>query len=180
MPNIFFTSDTHFGHEKLVTVFKRKDGSPARNFSCVEEMDEYMISQWNSVVRPSDTIYHLGDVVINRKHLHKLSRLNGKKRLVRGNHDIFNDAEYHQYFKRLLGVKVFPKHGVICSHIPVHPNQLEHRWKYCFHGHLHANLVLDADGNPDKRYINLCGEHWDYVPQSLDSLVSLRKQNARY
>lgn len=174
MPNIFFTSDTHFGHEKLCTTFKLADGSPARPFSCAEEMDEHMIKQWNSVVRDCDTVYHLGDVVISRKHLHKLGRLKGKKRLVRGNHDIFNDSEYHLLFKRLLGVKVFPKHGLICSHIPVHTSQLEYRFKYNFHGHLHANKVLLPNGEEDNRYINLCGEHWDYIPQSLDSLASLR------
>lgn len=174
MPNIFFTSDTHFGHEKLVTTFKRADGvTPARDFGSAEEMDEYMISQWNSVVRPCDTVYHLGDVVINKKHMHKLGRLQGKLRLVRGNHDIFDDKDYHQYFKRLLGVKMFPKHGAVCSHIPIHPQQLEHRWKVNIHGHMHHHLVCDQFGKPDPRYINVCGEHWDYLPQSLDSLVTL-------
>lgn len=173
MPNIFLTSDNHFGHEKLCTTFKLADGSPARPFSCAEEMDEHMIKQWNSVVRKNDWVYNLGDVVINRKHMHKLGRLNGKLRLVKGNHDIFNDDEYHIYFERLLGVKVFSKYGAVCTHIPVHTSQLQHRWRFNLHGHMHANLVLDQYGKPDKRYINLCGEHWDYVPQSLDSLVSL-------
>lgn len=171
MPNIFFTSDTHFGHGKLVTDFKRPDGSPAREFDSPEAMDEHMISQWNSVVRDCDTVYHLGDVVINRKNMHILSRLKGKKRLVRGNHDIFDDKEYQVHFKRLLGVKVFPKHSVVCTHIPVHPNQLEHRWRFNIHGHLHHYRVLDKFGKIDERYINVCGEHWDYVPQSLDALT---------
>lgn len=173
MPNIFFTSDTHFGHEKLVTTFKNADGSPARNFKSVEEMDEHIISQWNSVVRDCDTVYHLGDVVISKKHMHKLYRLNGKKRLIRGNHDIFDDSLYHEHFKRLLGVKVFPKHGAICTHVPIHPNQLQRRFVVNLHGHMHNHRVLDQFGKIDSRYINLCGEHWDYIPQSLDSLCNI-------
>ena len=173
MPNIFFTSDTHFGHEKLCTTFTRPDGSPARNFSCAAEMDEHMVKQWNSVVRPCDTVYHLGDVLINKKNFHTLGRLQGKLRLVRGNHDIFDDEDYHMYFKRLLGVKMFPKYGAVCTHIPIHPQQLENRWKVNLHGHMHHQLVRDKHGYPDRRYINLCGEHWNYVPQALDSLVKL-------
>jgi calcineurin-like phosphoesterase family protein len=54
-------------------------------------MDETMIERHNAKVKPNDVVYMLGDVVINRKSLHHVSRLNGKKRLVRGNHDIFKD-----------------------------------------------------------------------------------------
>ena len=58
------------------------------------EMDEEMIKRWNETVRPNDKVYHLGDVVINRKALTTLSRLNGDKVLIRGNHDIFKLEEY--------------------------------------------------------------------------------------
>lgn len=89
MPEHFLISDTHFGHEKCCTVFKRTDGSPLRAFASAEEMDEAMVRNWNTVVRPHDKVYHLGDVVIRRECLRILDRLNGKKRLIRGNHDIF-------------------------------------------------------------------------------------------
>ena len=176
MPNIFLTADTHFGHEKLCREFKRQDGSPARDFDSSREMDEHIISRWNSVVRNSDTVYHLGDVAINKKHMHNVSRLNGRKILVKGNHDVFSDEYYHAFFDSLLGVKVFKKYGTVCTHIPVHTNQLEHRWSFNIHGHMHHYEVLDKHGNKDSRYINLCGEHWDYVPQALDGLVSLIKK----
>ena len=176
MPETFFTSDTHFGHEKLCTTFTRPDGSPARSFSCSQEMDEHMVSQWNSVVRDCDTVYHLGDVLISKSHFPTLSRLKGKLRLVRGNHDIFDDKMYHQHFKRLLGVKMFPKRGIVCTHIPVHTSQLEFRWNFNIHGHLHHHLVLDSSGKPDNRYINVCGEHHDYVPVSMAQIDQIIKE----
>jgi calcineurin-like phosphoesterase family protein len=177
MANTFFTSDTHFGHEALCTKFTKDDGSPARDFPSHKEMDEHMIKQWNSVVRDCDTVYHLGDVVIKKNFMFNLIRLNGKKRLVRGNHDIFDDQEYHRHFKRLLGVKMFPNSGVVATHVPVHPCQLEYRWKLNVHGHMHHHLVLDKFGKPDLRYFNVCGEHHDYVPVSLDVLQDRIKNN---
>ena len=94
--NRFVISDTHFGHTNSWEKFKLPDGSPLRPFTSNEEMDETMIERWNAKVKPNDVVYHLGDVVINRKHLHLVKRLNGKKRLVRGNHDIFKDREYYE------------------------------------------------------------------------------------
>ena len=96
MANKFVISDTHFGHTNSWEKFKLPDGSPLRPFTSNEEMDETMIERWNAKVKPEDTVYHLGDVVINRKHLHLCNRLNGKKRLIRGNHDIFKDKDYYE------------------------------------------------------------------------------------
>src|SRR4029077_5421868 len=103
--NLWFISDTHFGHEKMYSSFTLADGSYARSrFASAKEADEYMICAWNAIVRPSDHIYHLGDVVIDRKYLSLLGRLNGHKRLIRGNHDIFRTRFYLPYFEEIYGV----------------------------------------------------------------------------
>jgi len=87
MKQIFVTSDTHFGHEKMLTYLKA-DGSAARpEFKTSKDMDDFMVEQWNSVVRPCDKVYHLGDVAIGAKNIHTLGKLNGDKVLIRGNHD---------------------------------------------------------------------------------------------
>ena len=78
MGNIFLVSDTHFGH-KGVTQFLKEDGTKLRPWDSVEEMDEAMVKLWNETVKPTDKVYHLGDVVINRRALGILSRLNGDK-----------------------------------------------------------------------------------------------------
>ena len=123
-----------------------------------------MVRMWNEIVAPHDRVYHLGDVVINRRCLPILDRLNGKKVLIRGNHDIFRLEDYTPYFEDIRGYKVLSKERIIMSHIPVHPSQLE-RWKANVHGHLHSN-VLD-----DPRYINVCVEQTEFKPILLDEIL---------
>lgn len=182
MTNRFVISDTHFGHTNSWQLFKRPDGSPLRPFSSTEEMDEAMIERWNAKVQPHDVVYHLGDVVINRKFLHLVKRLNGKKRLVRGNHDIFKDQDYRDVgFDSLYGVRVFTDKFIL-SHIPLHPDCITHRFKANVHGHLHANEVMWTRTNmvhgtmtglvtePDPRYLCVSVEHTNYEPLSFDEV----------
>ena len=170
----YYISDTHFGHEKCWSTFKREDGSPLRAFSSTGDMDQFMIAKWNGVVKPEDSVYHLGDVVINRKFLWLVSQLNGRKRLVRGNHDLFKTAEYMEVgFQEILGVFV-PTKGVICTHIPIHPASLE-RWDLNVHGHLHDNVVM-KDGKPDPKYFNVSVERMYYTPQTLDQINAIRSK----
>ena len=185
MPSVWLVSDTHFGHEKTCTVFKREDGSPLRPFASAEEMDEFMIRAWNDRVRPNDKVYHLGDVVINRKFLHVLSRLNGDKVLIRGNHDIFKLEDYTQYFRDVRGYDV--KNGMILSHIPVHVESLG-RFGVNIHGHLHANRVMRIRGvdvksgevlysnEIDPRYHCVCVEQTDFAPISLEEVYDRIRQ----
>ncbi len=182
MTNRFVISDTHFGHTNSWQLFKRPDGSPLRPFTSTEEMDEAMIERWNAKVQPHDVVYHLGDVVINRKYLHLVKRLNGKKRLVRGNHDIFKDQDYRDVgFDSLYGVRVFTDKFIL-SHIPLHPDCITHRFKVNVHGHLHANEVMRTRTNmvhgtmtglvtePDPRYLCVSVEHTNYEPLSFDEV----------
>jgi calcineurin-like phosphoesterase family protein len=160
MPNVFLVSDTHFGH-KGVCHFTRSDGvTKLRPFETPEEMDEFMVKAWNERVGPKDKVYHLGDVVINRKSLGIMSRLNGDKVLIRGNHDIFRDEEYREHFRELRAYHVVE--GMIFSHIPIHEESLG-RFGVNVHGHLHANRVM-KDGVVDARYHNVCVETTDFAP----------------
>ena len=143
MPAVFLVSDTHFGHAGVCR-FTRADGvTKLRPWDDPQEMDEAMIQAWNERVKPTDKVYHCGDVVINRRALSTLARLNGDKVLIRGNHDIFRDDEYRQYFRELRAYHVM--NGLILSHIPVHPESLG-RFGCNIHGHLHANRVTKARG----------------------------------
>jgi calcineurin-like phosphoesterase family protein len=173
MPSVFLISDTHFGHLG-VCKFTRSDGvTKLRPWDSPEEMDEAMIKSWNERVKPTDKIYHLGDVVINRRALSTLARLNGDKVLIRGNHDIFRDDEYREYFRELRSYHVM--NGMILSHIPLHEASLG-RFGTNIHGHLHANRVKKACGvdvrtgevlysdEIDVRYHNVCVEMTDFAP----------------
>ena len=182
MSNRFVISDTHFGHTNSWEKFKLPNGDPMRPFTSTEEMDETMVERWNAVVRPQDTVYHLGDVVINKKSLHHVKRLNGKKRLVRGNHDIFRDTDYRDAgFESLYGVRVFVDQFIL-SHIPLHPDCVTERFRVNVHGHLHANEVMEKfkvtgddiypyeDERIDPRYLCVSVEHTDYRPLSFDEV----------
>jgi calcineurin-like phosphoesterase family protein len=131
-------------------------------------------------VRPNDKVYHLGDVVINRRALKTLARLNGDKVLIRGNHDIFRDDEYREYFRELRAYHVM--NGMILSHIPVHEASLG-RFGVNIHGHLHANRVMQARGvdartgeilysnEVDVRYHCVCVEQTDFAPILFEDVI---------
>jgi calcineurin-like phosphoesterase family protein len=176
--NRFVISDTHFGHTNSWEKFKLPCGAPLRPFTSNEEMDETMIERWNAKVKPTDTVYHLGDVVINQKHLHLVSRLNGRKILIRGNHDIFKDKQYAEVgFEQIHGVRVFVDKFIL-SHIPLHPECVTERFKVNVHGHLHANEIMgwwkhgyaEDTEMPDPRYLCVSVEHTNYEPLHFDEV----------
>lgn len=162
MPNIFVISDTHFGHANILN-FMKDDGTPLRRFESVEEMDEHMVACWNSVVRPQDHVYHLGDVAMKQDCIDTVKRCNGHKRLVRGNHDIFRTKKYLPFFDEIYGIRVLD--GMIFTHIPIHPENLS-RFKANIHGHVHAQ----PQGHYGPRYYNVSVEVMDYTPISLEDL----------
>jgi len=169
MPATFLISDTHFGHRNICK-FLRADGTKLRPWDNPDEMDEILVDNWNKTVRPKDKVYHLGDVVINRRCLQTLSRLNGDKVLIKGNHDIFKIHEYLEYFRDIRGSHVMD--NMLLTHIPVHPSS-KGRFKANLHGHTHSNVVTDHENNPDPWYIPLSVEHINYTPISFEEI---RKQ----
>lgn len=142
-------------------------------FANADEGDQAMIDRHNSVVRPQDRVYFVGDVCFHKKHLHKVGQMNGRKVLIKGNHDLLDIKDYLQYFDDVRGVHQFK--GVVITHIPVHPDSLG-RWNFNVHGHLHANKVMEArksDG-PDERYFNVSVECINYTPISLDEVMKFK------
>ena len=173
MPNIFFISDTHFGHEGMCK-FLKKDGTKVRPFDNVEIMDELMVENWNKEIRPKDKVYHLGDVVINRKNLKILEKLNGEKVLIKGNHDIFKLKDYTEYFKDIRGTHRLDKYYIL-SHFPVHPECInDYQWN--FHGHIHYKRVLLENYEINPKYLNCCVEHWDYKPIPFEEAIKAAKK----
>lgn len=169
MPNLFFISDTHFGHANILNFARNDTGQKVRpGFADVSDMDETIIRNWNRVVRPQDHVYHLGDVAMKKQLLPIVKRLNGHKRLVFGNHDIFEYKEYAKVgFEKMMGMRVMD--GIIFTHVPVHPSSLG-RFKINVHGHLHNNPVRTEDGLEDRRYRSVCVEMVNYTPVSLDEI----------
>jgi len=92
---IWFTSDTHFGHKRIIELCNRP-------FRDVDHMNEVMIERWNNVVMPNDIVYHLGDVALGSiaDSLPLVGRLNGYKILVPGNHDRIFSGESAKHRER--------------------------------------------------------------------------------
>lgn len=158
----FTISDTHFGH-KGICEFVTHDNKPVRPWNTPEEMDEEMTQLWNETVKPEDKVYHLGDVVINRRHLSILSKLNGRKILIKGNHDLFKLPDYLTHFKDIRAYHVVS--NVIMSHIPLHPLS-KGRFRGNIHGHTHTNVI------PDPWYQCVCVEQIGYKPIPLDEVLA--------
>lgn len=186
-------SDTHFGHENSWAKFKwpGDDSRPLRPFTSTEEMDEFMVDKWNSVVKPQDRIYHLGDVVIARRNMHILGRLNGRKKLVRGNHDIFNLDDYAAYFDDIVGSHKLGDH--LLTHIPVHRASIA-RWskgnihgddnetlRGNIHGHLHANRVCKMHNGVETKeldplYYCVSVENINFTPIAYDEVAAIMEK----
>jgi calcineurin-like phosphoesterase family protein len=165
--NYWFTSDTHFFHENIIMYC-------ARPFSCAEEMNEVLVDNWNKVVRPGDTVYHLGDVAMGGKEAYDgigplLSRLNGSKRLIVGNHDDIPFLSKGGWFKKVSMWRVWNDKPLLFTHVPVHESSIHERILDAggmnIHGHTH-NM-----GSPSGPYKCVCVELTNYTPVNLEELV---------
>lgn len=133
--NIWFTSDTHFHHAAMIK-------HNLRPFTSVEEMNETLIENWNALVKPKDTVYHLGDVMVS-KGPEVLHRLNGYKYLVAGNHDKrnLNKPEFKKNFvwiKEYHELKLYEeRQKIVLFHFPILVwNQVHYKaWMLCGHSH---------------------------------------------
>lgn len=170
MPDIWVTSDTHFNHKNILN-FTDDEGKKVRPFDSVEEMNEVLIQRWNEVVKPGDKIYHLGDVffghidwVVDNWH-----RLNGKKRLIVGNHDDIPNIVKRGMFEKVDMWRVFTEFNLLLTHVPVHESTLnEGRFKgrptINVHGHIHSNP------SPSPLHRCVCVEQTDYRPIHIEEL----------
>lgn len=158
MGQIWFTSDTHFGHARA---------AGWRNFNSVETMNTELMKEWNKLIAPKDVVYVIGDFCFSPNTYLDIipKRLNGRKILIGGNHEHHNMDKYIPYFSRIHGCTFIKVGGVpgILSHMPVHSTLLDgDRAFFNIHGHLHDTHI------EDKRYINV---NWDItLPLSIEDI----------
>ena len=181
MLNTWFTSDTHFGHAKILEFESEK-----RPFVSLDEMHEVLITRWNEVVKPKDTVWHLGDFCFGRQNIAIAARLNGVINLIMGNHDHYPIQAYMPHFNKIMGA--FCWRNCILTHIPVHPQNLgEHFRSYGIdvkkilnvHGHLHSNNIQQAVFNQgkiinkiyDENYFNVSVEQNNLYPFHADQIL---------
>ena len=139
--NIWFTSDTHFGHKNIINFCERP-------FRDIDEMDEAIITKWNNKVGKDDIVFHLGDFAFssNKRWQELIYRLNGKIYLILGNHDItrwpgtYTMEQFDRVENQML-LKIDNKYKVYLNHFPFLCYDGTYRnYKDCtiqLHGHVH-------------------------------------------
>lgn len=162
MSKVFIISDLHFSHLNMA---KR------RGFDSIEEHDNFIIERWNQTVKTKDVVWILGDITMEKSGPYKLlDRLNGIKKVVLGNHD--KPQHVPELLKHVNHVcSTFTKKQFIFTHIPIHTNELDYRFKKNIHGHLHSNLVK-TNNEIDDRYINVSCECIDFTPVELNTIIN--------
>lgn len=134
---LFVISDTHFGHENIIKYCNRP-------FRSVEEMDAAMIKNWNETVSNNDTALHLGDVGLGKREkiADIISKLNGKKILIMGNHDNWSEEFYRKAgFHTVSRFPIVYDDYFLLSHAPLMLSETTPYYNY--YGHVHN----------DERYI---------------------------
>lgn len=171
MADIWVISDTHINHSNILN-FKDSQGKSTRDFDSVGDMNETILESWNSVVKPGDKVYHLGDVFFGPKEYFQSfwPRFNGSKRLVVGNHDDIKYLSSGSFFKKVFMWRVFKEHGLILTHVPIliEKDHSETRKKlFNVHGHIHHNK------SPDGPYFNVSCEAINYKPMHIEDLATI-------
>lgn len=172
---IYFISDTHFYHKNIIKYCNRP-------FNSVEEMNENLIKNWNEVILQDDTVYHLGDFALGNKELslNIVSKLNGQKFLVLGNHDKWSIDDYENHgFKVLKNAPIkLVEYKLVLSHYPTPDIQIPKGY-INLHGHIHdKSLYNDFDKFEPCNYsldkhINLSCDVTDFKPVSLKQILDL-------
>lgn len=185
----YFISDTHFFHGNVIKFDKRP-------WETEDKMRKEMLKKWNAKVAPSDTVYILGDYIwkTQDEKIEWAKQLNGKKRLIFGNHDFKNGS--HKYRDLFESIKDYEEitipynspdgliehQQVILSHY-YHPFYNKHRYGGIhLYGHSHTTqesfeeLIiqnwLNGKGYNMKAFNVGCMQpYMDYEPQTLEHIV---------
>lgn len=174
---IYFISDTHFNHANIIKYCNRP-------FKTIQEMNEAIIKNWNSIVTSTDIIYHLGDLALGRKEQIEniINKLNGKKYIVRGNHDRLGVKTYEELgFNVLKNAPIeLEEYKILLSHIPVPDKQIPKGF-INLHGHMHDKKLYECIEKYDsklysiEKHINISCDVTDFRPISLQEIKSYIK-----
>lgn len=190
----FFTSDTHFGHARIIELSNRP-------FSSVSHMNAEIVRRWNELVMPDDLVFHLGDVALGRidDSLPIVGQLNGYRVLVEGNHDRtfmtmgktrYEEwlGRYGEFFDDIIGFEgcqltLNDDTIVNLSHFPYDGDShgddrySDHRphddgYTPLIHGHTHMvdRLTYSSQGTAQ---IHVGQDAWDFTPVSEDQVIDI-------
>lgn len=139
--SVFFIGCLHFGHQGMAKY---------RGFNDSKEHDELIINNWNNTIDKKDIVYILGDITMETPDYYcYLDELNGRKKVVLGNHDLAKDVpELLNYVEDVAGMVDYK--GFALTHCPIHPNELQFYPEGNIHAHIHhTNNIPDMIVNLD-------------------------------
>lgn len=167
MSEVFFISDLHFSHKRIVE-FGKSTGVVYRSGDNHIENMHNIIANWNKTVGKNDKVYVLGDVAFDQVGYDALFELVGSKVLVRGNHDNgFSTEDWLKVFDSVEGIVKYKDFWL--THAPIHP--LELRGKRNIHGHVHQHSIRNTYTNElDPNYLNVSCEALGETPISLTQI----------
>lgn len=174
----WFTSDTHFKHTNIIKYCNRP-------FVTRDEMDEKIIENWNSLIKPEDIVFFLGDFIFTYSKdvlIEYTQKLNGEKILILGNHDHFSEKDYleagwtavynmfEQYIKN--------KHIVMC-HYSMKQWNCSHNGSIMIFGHEHWKKQYELNHEAYKslfmseKTVNVCQDSNNFKPYSIDEIIKI-------
>jgi calcineurin-like phosphoesterase family protein len=188
---LFFTSDTHYGHSNICSGTTNWVGASnmTRDFNVLEHMNQVLVDNINNMVGEDDILIHLGDFSFGgfEKIQEFRSRIVCKNiHLVLGNHDhhiernkegvqkLFSSVS--QYLRlevrRLINKATTEKFIFVCMHYPIASWHDMNQGVIHLHGHVHLPSHLRiADGKAMDVGVDGNG----LEPISLDKVLSIMK-----
>lgn len=165
MPNLFFTSDTHFGHQKILTLGK------GRPFKSIKDHDDELITRWNAKVGTEDVVFHLGDFSYKSSvdADFYLKKLNGKKFLIMGNHDNQDTITADGWEAALPYQEVtLNKELITLCHYPISEWNGYFRDAWMFHGHVHG--IVSSQVPIIKNRVDVGVDNFNFAPASFEEI----------
>ena len=177
MRNIWVSSDLHLNHANILT-FVDYQGQKVREFDDVNQMNEHLLERHNSVVKPGDLYYCLGDVFFGDKDEFKRlwPKFHGKKRLICGNHDDIPFLSSGGFFSKVQLWRMFSEFELVMSHVPLHESSM-YRGKDKTAPMLHVHGHIHRLSPPTRMHYNVSVEALDdYTPVHIEDLAVIARQ----
>lgn len=187
----FAIADLHFGHSKILEYEEIR----GKKFKSVSDMDEHLILKWNRIVNPDDHTYIVGDFSFHsaEKTTEILSRLNGKKHLIMGNHDFqYSPSKlFSMGFSSVqmeLIMKLSKTVMVKMNHFPYKGDSENEKGRYAqfrplkqdgiwlLYGHMHSK---GTKINVEEKSICVSAELLNFTPINLDNILAMIQKSAK-
>lgn len=197
----YYISDLHLFHQQCIVFDERP-------FADIDEMNAAILRNWNGRVTNADTVYILGDIALrtNAEEVENLvalvSRLKGRKILVKGNHDDVSDYRYKQLFTEVCDYKEVTDNykgkavKLVLCHYPIlnwkrqrggtvllyghtHASPEDDYFQYCLSGMKDYGLIRESDKKVQAYNVGCMQPYMNYTPRTLAEIMDAGQTECR-